>query len=308
MYRITQTDLEEIRLPIPPSAEQRRITHVLEEFLARIDETVEHTVSAARRAAELSSLINARASSGQLSDAAPLAPAALRPATTDDGVLPWLPAGWQWERLGSIADVARGVSVGGTEQWYSADVEVPCLRVSNVQSGRLALDEVAAMRLPADRVAAFRLRPDDVLLTGAGDRNSLGRGWIWEGQLADCVHQNHVFRVRIKDHCLHPKLLAWHANSFGRSWCERNARQSAGLASLGLSVLRLMPVPLGPWAEQERLVALAEQLTAQFEGAAASAERALTIADHLRRAMLLHAFTGRLLTSEQAPENEEDLA
>ncbi len=39
-----------------------------------------------------------------------------------------------------------------------------------------------------------------------GDRDKLGRGWVWEGQISDCVHQNHVFRLRLRSDSVTPKL------------------------------------------------------------------------------------------------------
>lgn len=36
-----------------------------------------------------------------------------------------------------------------------------------------------------------------ILFNEGGDIDKLGRGWIWEGQLLKCSHQNHVFRARL---------------------------------------------------------------------------------------------------------------
>ncbi|WP_441247390.1 restriction endonuclease subunit S [Kitasatospora sp. McL0602] len=306
MYRITQSDLAKILLPLPKPDEQHRIVGLLEEYLARIDAAAAQARTAASRAAELSRLMTAQASLGRLSGGA-LAPRELPPAGTRDGMVPQLPADWRWTRLETIADVARGVTKDARGQWDPTAIEVPYLRVSNVQRGRLALDDVPTMRLPADRAKNFRLQPGDVLLTGGGDRDKLGRGWIWEEQLSDCVHQNHVFRVRVKDQLLHPKLLTWHANGFGRQWCERNATQSTGLASIGLGVIRLMPMPVPPPSEQQRLVELVEARTAALESATASAERALVLADRLRLTVLQHAFTGRLTHANGPLGHQESL-
>ena len=42
----------------------------------------------------------------------------------------------------------------------------------------------------------FSLRPGDVVLTEGGDLDKLGRGFIWNGEVPECVHQNHIFAVR----------------------------------------------------------------------------------------------------------------
>jgi hypothetical protein len=45
---------------------------------------------------------------------------------------------------------------------------------------------------------------------------------------------------------VHPKLLAWHVNEFGKQWCERNGTQGVNLASISLSKIKMLPVPIPP--------------------------------------------------------------
>src|SRR5262249_17699287 len=186
-------------------------------------------------------------------------------------------------------------------------VEVPYLRVANVQQARLDLTEVAVIRVPARKAEQLRLRPGDVLLNEGGDRDKLGRGWIWEGQIKNCIHQNHVFRARIRDNVLHPKLLAWHANGFGRRWFEANGIQSVNLASISLTKMKLFPVPVPPRTEQPRLVETVEEylsLLDNIEGAVAAAQ---SKANALRTSLLTLGFSGRLLTQDPNDEPASEL-
>ena len=293
LYRINHRDLAQILLPLPAPGEQARITSLVEDHLARIDATTTRTRRAVDQAGELVHAMSAQASLGRLSGT-DRAAGSLPAAGTHDGALPALPVDWRWTRLETVAELTLGVAKNSRRQWDPADVEVPCLRVANVQRGRLALDDIQVIRVPAQRAQAARLRTGDVLLTGGGDRGQLGRGWIWEEQVPDCVHQNHLFRARITDRQLHPKLLAWHANGFGRQWCQRNATQVTGLASIGLGKIRLMPVPVAPAGEQQRLVALVDAHLTTLQAASAAAERAVDVADRLRSNLLQRAFTGQL--------------
>lgn len=293
IYRINHGDLAQILLPLPAPGEQARIAALLEDHLARIDATTTRTRRGIDQADELTLTMSAQASLGRLSGADRV-PKHLPSAGIHDGALPSLPADWNWSRLENVAEVTLGVTKNSRRQWDPTDVEVPCLRVANVQRGRLALEDVQSIRLPAQRAQAARLRTGDVLLTGGGDRSQLGRGWIWEEQMPEAVHQNHLFRARIIGRLLHPKLLAWHANGFGSQWCERNATQTTGLASIGLGKIKLMPVPVAPAAEQQRLVALLDAHLAALETVSATAERAVVVADRLRSNLLQQAFTGQL--------------
>ncbi|MFD3794938.1 hypothetical protein [Streptomyces californicus] len=294
IWRINQRDLADVLLPLPPVGEQRRIVGLLEDHLARIDATTIRTHSALDQADVLSRALTARAGRGALADAARVPANLPRAAGVGDGTLPGLPERWQWTRLHDVAEVSRGIASPGTQEWNPSDADVSCLRVANVQRGRLDLDDVRTIRLPSSQTEAARLRAGDVVLTGGGSIDSLGRGWIWEEQLPHCVPHSHLFRVRISAHQLHPVLLAWHANGFGRTWCQRNATHSVGPASISQAKIRLMPVPVAPVDEQDHLVAVVQAHTAALNTARMAAERALEVAGRLRRNLLDRAFTGHL--------------
>lgn len=173
-------------------------------------------------------------------------------------------------------------------------VEVPYLRVANVQRGFLKLDTVTTIRVPPAKAQSLRLQSGDVLLNEGGDRDKLARGWVWEGQIAECIHQNHVFRARITDRRLDPYFLSWTANTLGGRWAERNGKQSVNLASISLSMIRKMPVIVpAPGEASERVARLSDQLDALDRIVAelcVASGRGLA----LRRSLLSAAFSGRL--------------
>jgi len=170
-----------------------------------------------------------------------------------------IPKTWEWATLGEIAEVVGGVTKDSKKQSDPTYVEVPYLRVANVQRGYLDLSNVATIRVSPAKAEKLTLEPGDVLMNEGGDRDKLGRGWVWDGQIPNCIHQNHVYRARILGGVLHPKLLAWHANGFGRDWFLRNGLQSVNLASISLSRVKEFPVPVPPLAEQRRIVAALEE-------------------------------------------------
>lgn len=224
------------------------------------------------------------------------------PAGVIDGELPRIPADWTWMRLGELAEVVGGVTKDTKKQSNPDLPSVPYLRVANVQRARLNLEDIAYIRVPEEKARQLALQPGDVLLNEGGDRDKLGRGWIWEGQIPGCIHQNHVFRARIKDRILHPKLLAWHANGFGRTWFERNGKQSVNLASISLSKIKLFPVPVPPAHLQEEMVAETERNLSALDNVESLVHRSLIRAKHLRRSLLADAFAGRLVP--QDPDDE----
>ncbi|MCH9736970.1 MAG: restriction endonuclease subunit S [Actinomycetia bacterium] len=302
---LPQQQLRKVPVPLPPPAEQRRIVDLLEDHLSRLDAANRNLDTTTRRLGSLRQTAAIRALTGS-SDADRIVPT-IDAVGTSDGDLASLPSGWSWMRLGAVADVVGGVTKDSKKQNNPSYVEVPYLRVANVQRGQLTLDAITRIRVPPVKANALRLKPGDVLLNEGGDRDKLARGWVWEGQISNCIHQNHVFRARVTDPRLDPYFLSWTANTFGGRWAERNGKQSVNLASISLSMIRKMPVIVPPLGEAERIAGLLRECQQGFDRIADAVRDARRRADVLRNATLAAAFSGRLTAGgsfleEQQPE------
>ncbi|MEI8340515.1 MAG: hypothetical protein WCH43_03140 [Verrucomicrobiota bacterium] len=225
-------------------------------------------------------------------------PEPVEPDTTN---LPPLPKGCCWASLDQLAEIVGGVTKGQKFTPKDETRVVPYLRVANVQRGYLDLSHMKEIRALVSDIESLRLQPGDVLFNEGGDRDKLGRGWIWEGQIPDCIHQNHVFRARLFLREVKPKLISWCGNSYGQRWFMRTGKQSVNLASINMTVLRSFPVPLAPAAEQEEIVELVEDQLSVIDHLEADIETKLKSAQALRQSILRHAFTGQLV-----PQNPKD--
>jgi type I restriction enzyme S subunit len=273
MVHITRSKFEATPVAVPPPQEQRRIVAAIEEQFSRLD--------AARNA-----LASARARLGTLEMQS------LAEAFRGD---------WPWTPLGEIAEIVGGVTKDTKRQSDPDLVEVPYLRVANVQRGFLDLESVTTIRVPPEKLAALALSPGDVLFNEGGDRDKLGRGWVWGGEIEPCIHQNHVFRARLVDG-FDPKFVSWHGNVFGRRWFESNGRQTTNLASINLATLRRFPVPAPPLEEQRRIVSELEARLSVLDRTRASLDAADGRSAALRRSILERAFRGELVEQDPADE------
>jgi type I restriction enzyme, S subunit len=197
------------------------------------------------------------------------------PATVADHVLPTLPWSWRWARLDEIADIVGGVTKDDKNQGLPGLIEIPYLRVANVQRGYLDLAKVTTIKVPTATASYLQLLPGDILFNEGGDRDKLGRGWIWEGQIEHCIHQNHVFRARLYKPIVDPRIVSWHGNTFGQKWFIEGGKQTTNLASVNKTTLRAFPVPIPPFAQQHRIVVKVNELMAvcdELETALANAQ------------------------------------
>ncbi|MEI6208572.1 MAG: restriction endonuclease subunit S [Desulfuromonadales bacterium] len=172
-----------------------------------------------------------------------------------------VPVGWDLVCLKRVSELQGGLTLGKT--YDGPLIERSYLRVANVQDGHLDLDDVTMIEVPLDVAKRVELRVDDVLMTEGGDLDKLARGYLWKGEIPDCLHQNHIFAVRCFHHKLLPKFLTYlTASSYGRDYFEATGKKTTNLASTNATKVGAFPLPLPPVKEQARLV---EYLEDQLE-------------------------------------------
>lgn len=228
------------------------------------------------------------------------------PVAPDTTKLPELPEGWCWASLDALAEVKGGVTKGPKRQGKDY-LEVPYLRVANVQRGFLDLRELKSIFATPEEIDELRLRRGDVLFNEGGDRDKLGRGWVWEDQAPICIHQNHVFRARIWTQDFHPRLLSWYGNSSGQRYFFDQGKQTTNLASVNSSKLKALPVPVPPGAEQLRVVDEIERVLSICEADSSLLELSQGRIARLRQSILKWAFEGRLVDQDPNDESADDL-
>jgi type I restriction enzyme, S subunit len=221
------------------------------------------------------------------------------PDTTD---LPKLPGDWCWTKLDAVADVVGGITKDQKRPKLPGMREVPYLRVANVQRGFLDLSEMKEITATEEDIAALSLEPDDMLFTEGGDRDKLGRGWVWSGELPECIHQNHIFRARLFLKELQPRLISHHANSFGQAWFVKAGKQTTNLASINLGILRRFPIPVPSAEEQREIISQVDERLSEIEAAEVAIGHSLLRASRLRQSILKEAFEGKLVP--QDPKDE----
>lgn len=204
-----------------------------------------------------------------------------------------LPAHWAVTAFANLARIRSGVTKGRNLAGRQTKA-FPYLRVANVQRGFLELDVVKDIQIPIEELGRFRLGHNDLLITEGGDWDKVGRTAVWHGEIADCIHQNHVFRARLVSNKLQPEWFMLYLNSpVGRRYFESAAKQTTNLASINATELRGCPVPVPPLPEQRRIVAKVDELMRWCDALEAGLVTAQTAATRL-----LDASLHRLLTAQ----------
>ena len=174
-------------------------------------------------------------------------------------------------------------------------IELPYLRVANVQNGYLDLTEIKTIQLKESEREKFLLQYGDVLYTEGGDRDKLGRGTVWRNEIENCVHQNHVFKARIIEKFAVPEYLAyWSMGMTARNYFFKNAKQTVNLASINKTVLSNLPIPIVSLDMQKEIVNNIESRLSVCDSIEQTIDAALQEAEALRQSILKRAFEGGL--------------
>lgn len=238
--RLSPSLLAKIEVPLPSLAEQRRIAEVLDRAEA---------LRAKRRAAlaQLNALTQA-IFLDLFGD----------PASN--------PKGWLVSEVGDVAELQGGLQVSAVRR--SCPREVPYLRVANVFRGLLDLSEIKTLRATDAEIARTTLVKDDLLIVeGHGNPGEIGRGALWDGSIAGCIHQNHLIRVRFNGAKVVPLYACEFLNSRGgRRHLLRAGKSTSGLNTISVSQVRSAPLALPPLSLQRefarRVAAVEKQKTA----------------------------------------------
>ena len=170
------------------------------------------------------------------------------------------PKGLPEKRLDSLADIVSGITKGRkvkTDELY----EVPYMAVSNVKDGYIDWTTVKTIMATGGEIDQYRLMPGDVLMTEGGDPDKLGRGAIIYEPPKDCIHQNHIFRVRLKQDVLLPVFMAQYLQQQkSKRYFLGCAKQTTGIASINMKQLSALPVLVPPMKDQEEYAAFVAQV------------------------------------------------
>jgi type I restriction enzyme, S subunit len=235
---IRDSDVFSATIPIPPLTEQRRIAHTLN--MVRV--AIEQQANLTSLTRELKSVLMSK-----------LFAEGLRGEAQKQTVLGPVPESWEVRPLDTCAIVQTGVAKG--RALIGGDVlEFPYLRVANVQDGYLDLTEMKTISIRAHEKDRYLLQKGDVVLTEGGDFDKLGRGFVWQGEVADCIHQNHVFAVRVNQETITPEFLAYQAQSpYGKKYFLSVAHKTSNLACINSAKLKRFPVLIPPLEEQTEI-------------------------------------------------------
>ena len=167
---------------------------------------------------------------------------------------------WPEVRLDEIADIVSGITKGRKIKEQEL-FEVPYMAVSNVKDGYIDWTTVKTVMASQAEIDKYQLKPFDVLMTEGGDPDKVGRGAIIHEPPKNCIHQNHIFRVRLNRGTLLPEYMEQYLQQQkAKRYFLGCAKQTTGIASINMRQLTGLPVVVPEMQLQKEYVSFVHQV------------------------------------------------
>jgi type I restriction enzyme, S subunit len=260
-----------IEVPLPPLAEQRRV-------VARIEELA-----------------------GQIAEASGLREQASKAAT----VLPLSTLGTYFRRLVEqfgkvrLQDLLTDAGYGSSEKCVAErmDEATPVLRIPNVASERVSLNDLKFARLGVrDRERLMLFEGDVLVVRTNGSLDLVGRSAVVPRLDEDFAFASYMIRLRFDTERVTPEFaqrMLQHLRVAGA--LVDFARTTAGQYNVSLGRLRSAEIPLPPLAEQLCIVQRLQLLQAKVDSLRHVQAQSAIELDALLPAILDRAFKGELV-------------
>ena len=249
-------------IPLPPLAEQKRIVGVLNEQMAAVER-------AKKAAAE------------RLEAAQALREALLRTVWPLEAEYP---SSWKWRLLSEVSTIDYGYTASA--DFTSAGPRF--LRITDIQNDQVEWEQVPSCVIDESSERKKTLRDGDIVFARTG--GTTGKSFLVKNPPRS-VFASYLLRVRV-DGTVEPNYLRHFFNS-DQYWLHINSKSRGGAQpNVNAELLGSLRFPLPPRAEQERVSVMLDQQMKGVEITEKTAEAQLAEIQAMPSALLRRAFSG----------------
>lgn len=272
---LTKEMVQEIKIPIPPQAEQRRIVTKIGMLSQRSKHANDHL-------SHLSRLIEKYRQS--------VLDKAFRADNFTDE------QGWSKIPLEQVASVGTGATPkSGDPRYY--DGSIPWITSGAVNQGRITRAQKSITELALKETNCKMFPAETIVMAMYGEGLTRGKVALLG---IDAATNQAIAAIQIKSNQIGTSFLLWFLHS--RYLHLRDQAAGGVQPNLNLGIVKRTEVPCPPMEIQEQVVAGIEVAMAWIDRIAAEATCARKLIEHLDQAILTKAFRGQLVP--QDPNDE----
>lgn len=272
----------EIKFPIAPLSEQRRLVARIESLFAKLDAAKEKVQSVLDSHETRKAALLHAAFAGKLT------------------------AKWQEEQSAKISswktmsfeDCIEKMQNGLSKRRGDSGEYVNVLRLTNIAPESLSFQDMRKILLTPDEKKKYKLAPEDVLMVRVnGSKDNVGKQLYIDKK--DAEHQltfcDHLIRIHYNEQLVSPRFMVYFSHTMQyKSYIEKNMVSSAGQNTISRKGMKNLSLRLPSLPEQQEIVRILDRLLAREQRARQAAEETLAAIDRMKQSILARAFRGEL--------------
>lgn len=226
----------------------------------------------------------------------PSEPKQLAPLT--ENILPELPEGWGWIKLGIISEEPKY----GTSKKCDYHIDgIGVLRIPNIGDNIIDDSDMKYAEFDEDEISTYDLKEGDILIIRSnGSVDLVGKTALIRTNDIKYLFAGYLIRLRpISDYINSNYLINCLSSVLLRNQIESVAKSTSGVNNINSNEIMNLLIPLCPLPEQNQIVQEIETRFSVCDNMEKNIDEALQKADALRQSILKKAFEGRLLTDEE---------
>lgn len=281
MVHVTRDELGSIPVPVLPPDEQQQIAELIDDETAKIDTLVAKKEQLIKLLQEKRTALITQAVTKGLDPNAPM---------KNSGV-EWLgeiPTHWEVKRLRNVGTVTIGLTYEPSDVVSSQDAGILVLRASNVQNGRVELEDNVYVR-KAIPIKLLTRRGDILICSRSGSRELIGKCAKIEDTTAGLTFGTFmtVFRSTFNE------FLYFVFNSTIFRY-QSGVFLTSTINQLTVSSLSNLVVAIPPVEEQHKVAAFLEREAAKIDALVGKVRVAIDRLKEYRAALISAAVTGKI--------------
>jgi len=317
---LSSRSIEEIPLPLPPLAEQKRVVAKIETLLSRVNAARERLAKVPIILRRFRQAVLAAACSGRLTEewhkehsgvsrADEIVESIRRRKMHEVGAKKVervleiykyqeennsekLPPTWRYMTLDKLV---RSFDYG-TSAKSKPTGKVPVLRMGNIQNGRIDWSDLMYTS-DSGEIKKYRLKPGTVLFNRTNSPELVGKTAIYRGE-QPAIFAGYLIRVNNEPE-LNPEYLNCCLNTdYAREYCMTVKTDGVSQSNINAQKLAKFEIPFCSPEEQQEIVYRVEALFKLADAIEKRVAAATMRTDKLTQAVLAKAFRGELVSTE----------
>ena len=199
-----------------------------------------------------------------------------------------------YKKISDLFDVTGGLTKNSKRNELS--LRWKYLRVANVFFNYIDTTEIKSIGVKPEEIEKTLLKRNDLLFVeGNGSKDQIGRVAIWNNEIENCLHQNHIIKARPMEQVLSKFALYYLMSTCGRKQITQIASSTSGLYTLSTNKIKNLSVPICDIKQQEKVICDIEERLSVCDKIEQTVNESLQKAESLRQSILKQAFEGKLV-------------